>query len=220
MKKTILSILVIALFCSTQLYAQGVRYGFKAGVNYSQISGYEFDVINVVPGENPIDAFGSVEDGRYGFSAAFLAEIPLGDVLSFQPEFAFSSQGNKFEGVRFDYLQLPLGLRLNFNKLFVIAGPQAGIKISSFEQSENFTSLDFSGFGAIGYHFTESIFIEARFTRGFMEIFEDDAAIRLPYVPGDGEPAANDNSLVNGNNFLDNNTGNNQYFTFSIGYRL
>lgn len=219
MKNIVLSIFFFAFLCSTQLQAQGVRFGFKAGLSYSQISGYEFNVVNGTD-DPAIMAPSSVEDGRYGFAAAFLAEIPLGNVLSFQPEFAFSSQGNKYEGVRFDYLNVPLGLRLNFNRLFVIAGPQAGIKISFYEQSENYTSLDFSGFGGIGYHFNESVFIEARFTKGFMEIFEDDSAIQLPYVPGEGQPEADNNSLVNGDNFLVNNKGTNQYITFSIGYRL
>lgn len=219
MKKIVLAFLFFAFICSTQVFGQSVRFGFKAGVSYSQISDLEYDVINVA-GDTPRPAFSSVEDGRYGFAAAFLAEFPLSDVLSFQPEFAFSAQGNKYEGVRSNYLQLPLGLRFNFNRIFLIAGPQAGIKISDFEQSDDFTSLDFSAFGSIGYHFNESIFIEARFTKGFAELFEDDAAISLPYVPGEGDPDAGNNSLVNDDNFLVNASGTNQYFTFSIGYRL
>ena len=219
MKKLLLSLLFFAFICSTQLFAQGARVGFKAGLSYSQISGYEFDLFNRM-GDAARPAPTGAEDGRYGFAVAFLAEFPINDKISFQPEFAFSSQGNKYEGTRFDNLQLPLGLRINFNQLFVIAGPQAGIKISDPLQSKNYKSFDVSAFGAIGYHFNESVFIEARFTRGFLEIFEDDSQIVVPYTPSGDDPGANSNSLVNSDNFLINNTGNNQYFTFSVGYRL
>ncbi len=219
MKKLVLSLLFFAFICSTQLFAQGARLGFKAGLSYSQITGYEFDLFNRV-GDTPQPAPASAEEGRYGFAVAFLAEFPINDKISFQPEFAFSSQGNKYEGTRLDNLQLPLGLRINLNQLFLIAGPQAGIKISDPFQSENYKSIDISAFGAIGYHFNESVFIEARFTRGFLEVFEDDSKIVVPFIPKDGEADTNSNSLVNSDNFLINNTGKNQYFTLSVGYRL
>lgn len=219
MKKIVLSIIFFAFLCSTQLFAQGVRFGFKAGLSISEISNLEYTITNRAD-DAAIAPFNSIDEGRYGFAVAFLAEIPVNDKLSFQPEFAFSSQGNKYEGVRYDFLQIPLGVRLNLNRVFLIAGPQAGLKISFYEQSENYKSFDFSAFGGVGYHFNESIFVEARFTKGFLEVFEDDAAVRLPYTPGEGEPAADNNSLVNGDNFLVNGSGTNQYITLSIGYRL
>ena len=219
MKKIVLSLLFFLFLCSTQLFSQGVRYGFKLGLNVSEISNYEFDIVNVV-GDEPITAFSSLEEKRYGFTAAFIAEMPLNQKLSFQPEFQFSTQGNKYDGVRYDNLQLPLGLKYSFEKLYVMVGPQAGIKISFYEQAENYKSIDFAAFGAVGYHINESIFVEARFTQGFLEIFEDDAMIRLPFVEDiDGEPTDNGN-IANGDNFLVNNSGTNRFFTFSIGYRL
>lgn len=224
MKKILLSLLFLLFIFSTELLAQSVRYGFRLGLNVSEISNYEFDIVNVA-GDDPITAFNSIEEGRFGFTAAFLVEIPLSQKLSFQPEFQFSTQGNKFEGLRYDNLQIPLGLSYNFNKLFITAGPQAGIKISSSEQSENYSSIDFSAFGAIGYFITESLFVEARFTQGFLEIFEENSMIRLPFVAerdetiivGEGEDNGN---IANGDNFLINNSGTNRYFTLSIGYRL
>lgn len=223
MKKIILSLLFLLFLCSTQLFAQGVRYGFRLGLNVSEISNYEFDLVNVA-GDDPISAFNSVEEGRFGFTAAFLAEIPLTQKLSFQPEFQYSTQGNKYERLRYDNLQLPLGLRYSFDKLFIMAGPQAGIKISFFEQAENYTSLDFAAFGAIGYHITQALFIEARFTQGFLEIFEDDSMIALPIVEmveeGEQMVEEDNGNIANNDNFLINNSGTNRYFTFSIGYRL
>lgn len=215
MKKIFFFLFLVAFISATKVYAQGARYGFKIGTSYSSISGYEYDVINST-GEAPIEAFESVEEGRFGVAVAFFAEVPISYDLSFQPEFAFSSQGNKFEGVRYDYLQVPLGFKINFNKLFLMAGPQAGLKISFSEQSENFTSFDFSAFGSLGYFFNESVFVEARFTQGFLEIFEEDSRVALPYIEeglGNGNQTNNDNSLIN-------NSGKNQYFTLSVGYRL
>lgn len=210
----------LLFLCSTQLFAQGVRYGFRLGLNVSEISNFEFDLVNVT-GDEPIAAFNSIEERRFGFTAAFIAEIPLTQKLGFQPELQYSTQGNKYEGLRYDNLQIPLGLRYSFEKLFITAGPQAGIKISFFEQAENYTSLDFAAFGAIGYQITEAFFIEARFTQGFLEIFEEDSMIALPFVETveEGEQMDNGN-IANRDNFLINNTGTNRYFTFSIGYRL
>jgi len=213
------SLLLFVFICSTQLYSQGTRFGFKLGANYSQISSLDFDVVNIA-GETPINAFNSVDEGRFGFSAAFTAEFELNKRISFQPEFAFSSQGNKFEGVRYDNLQLPLGLRINLNKLYFIAGPQVGLKISFFEQTDDFTSFDFSAFGSVGYFITDNLFLEARFTRGFLEVFEDDSAIVLPFVDEDDVSTTTSTTIANENNVLVNGSGTNQYFTFSIGYRI
>ncbi|TVZ51155.1 porin family protein [Dokdonia sp. Hel_I_53] len=215
MRGLLLCTLLFSVVCSTQLCAQGVRFGFKMGANYSQISGYEYEVLNKM-GEAAIEPFSSVDDGRFGLTAAFFADIDLSNKFSFQPEFVFSPQGNKFEGVRYDYLQIPLGFKIDFNNFYVIAGPQAGLKISFSDQSENFKSLDFSAFGSLGYYFNESIFIEARFTKGFLEVFEDNSEVVLPYI----EEGVGNGNQSNTDNYLINNTGTNQYITLSLGYRL
>lgn len=219
MKKILtITLLFVICICSSQLYSQGTRFGFKFGANFSQISSLDFDVINTA-GETPIEAFNDVDQGRFGFSAAFTAEFEFNRKIGFQPELVFSSQGNKFEGVRYDNLQLPLGLRINFDKLYLIAGPQVGLKISFFEQTDDFTSFDFSAFGSIGYFVTDNVFLEARFTKGFLEVFEDDSAIVLPFVDGE-DATTTSTTIANENNLLINGTGTNQYFTFSIGYRI
>ena len=215
MKKTIFSFLILIVIGSTQMFSQGTRFGFKMGLNRSEISDYQFTVVNV-DGETPIEPFSTVEEGRIAFTASFFAEIPLTNSLSLQPEFGFSGLGNKFDGVRYDHLQLPVALRANFNKLFVLVGPQASIKISAFRQSEDFKSLDFAAFGGVGYHFNDNFFFEARYTKGFAEIFEDDSMIRLPIASNDPD----DGITPNGSNFLAGNSGTNAYFTFTVGYKL
>ena len=184
------------------------------GLNVSQIDGFSFNVSNSEGNTPSIGNASSIDESRIGFAAAFFAEFPISEKLSFQPEFGYSAQGNKFESLRYEYLQLPLGLKLNLKSFFVNAGPQVGLKISAFEQSDNFTSFDFSGFGGIGYQLTDNIFIEARYTIGFAEVFEDDAAVILPMA------SSTDDITPNRDNFLANAEGTNSYFTFSIGYRL
>ncbi|WP_299213965.1 porin family protein [uncultured Dokdonia sp.] len=213
MKKiTLLSSILVMLCCSLS-HGQGIGYGFKLGVNVSQINSFSFDVVNISGGTPTQDNSSSIDESRIGFTAAFFAEIPINERLSFQPEFAYSSQGNKFEGLRYEYLQLPLALKINLNKLFINAGPQVGLKISAFEQSDNFSSFEFAGFGGLGYQFTDNIFIEARYTVGFTEVFEDDAAIELPMFSENSNEANRDTVLTN-------TEGKNSYFTLSIGYRL
>ncbi|GGG38603.1 hypothetical protein GCM10011344_44370 [Dokdonia pacifica] len=214
MKKiTLLSSIFMFVFCSLS-YGQEIGYGFKLGLNVSQINSFSFDIVNTA-GDTPRQGgFDSQEGSRIGFAASFFAEIPLSERLSFQPEFAYSAQGNKFEGLRYEYLQLPLGLKINLDKFFVNVGPQAGLKISAFEQSANFTSFEFSGFGGFGYQFTENIFVEARYTIGFTDVFEDDAAVVLPLFSQTADITPNTD------NILTNAEGKNSYFTISIGYRL
>ncbi|WP_299769280.1 porin family protein [uncultured Dokdonia sp.] len=212
MKKiTLLSSILIALCCSLS-HGQGIGYGFKLGANVSQINSFSFDIVNTA-GDTPREAFDILENSNLGFAITFFAEIPISERLAFQPEFMFSSQGNKFEGLRYEYLQLPLALKVNLNKFFINLGPQAGLKVSAFEQSDDFKSFEFSGFGGLGYQFTDNIFAEVRYTIGFSEVFEDDAVIELPkFISGSNE--------TNVDNVLTNLSGKNSYVTISIGYRL
>jgi hypothetical protein len=210
MKKVLLFIFMCSFTYAT-VQAQGVRYGFKFGINASSISNFDFELVNVENGTT-LESLSENEEGRINVTAGFFADITINEKLSFQPELVFSSQGNKGEGFNTDYLQMPLGLRYSIHNFFVMAGPQVGLKISFFEQSNDYASFDFSGFGAVGYQITQSLFLEARYTLGFVEIFENDADIPI------------EASLSNGD--LDLNTryrdlsGTNSYLSVVVGYRL
>lgn len=210
MKKIVLFVFMCSFTYAT-VQAQGIRYGFKFGINASSINNLEYDLVNV--GDGPtMEVPAEDEEGRINVTAGFFAEMAINDKVSFQPEILFSSQGNKGEGFKTDYLQLPLGLRLNFNKAFIMAGPQAGLKISFFEQSEDYTSIDFSAFGAVGYQLSESFFVEARYTIGFVEIFESDAEIPIQAEAANGD--------VNLDTRYRNLSGKNSYLSVVVGYRL
>jgi len=212
MKNTLRLVLFTILLSSSLMYSQGVRYGFKIGANISSITNFEFDTENVT-GDTVANTPDDVENGGFNFTASFFGEFTLNKLLSIQPELAYSTQGNQFDRLRYDALQLPIGLRFNIKSLYVIGGPQFGLKISDSEQSNDFSSFEFAAFGGLGYHITENVFVNVRYTFGFSEIFEEDANIPIP-IPQDNSNQDNvDNRIIN----LEGNSG---YFTFGIGYRI
>jgi len=212
MKNTLRLALFTILLSSSLMYSQGVRYGFKVGANISSITSFEFNTINVTEAavaNTPDD----VENGRFNFTASFFGEFTLNKLISLQPELAYSTQGNQFDRLSYDALQLPIGLRFNIKSFYLIGGPQVGLKISDSEQSDDFSSFEFAAFGGVGYHITENVFINVRYTYGFSELFEDDANIPIPIPQADSNQDNVDNRLIG----LE---GNSSYFTFGIGYRI
>ena len=75
--KKIALLLTFILIGMTQAVAQ--NFGFKGGYNYSSLNG---EVAN-----------DSSLKGRSGFYVGALLELPLGDVISLQPELVYSRQG-------------------------------------------------------------------------------------------------------------------------------
>lgn len=215
MNKKLLLFCAFAVFISSVSFGQGIRYGFKLGLNVSQISSFSSDIANL-DGNAIISPSSSFDESRFGFAASFIAEIPINDKLSFQPEFGYATQGNKAESVRYENLILPLALKINLNNFFINVGPQASLKISDSDQSENFESFDFSGFGGIGYKITGNIFVEARYTIGFSEIFNDNSIVPLAIPSGN----TSDGITPDTSNIATNLSGNNSFFTLSIGYQL
>ena len=95
MKKVLLFIFMCSFTYAT-VQAQGIRYGFKFGINASSISNLDFDLVNVANGSIAASPSEN-EDGRINVTAGFFADMAINDKISFQPEFLFSSQGNKGE---------------------------------------------------------------------------------------------------------------------------
>ena len=134
MKKTLLCVTILLLSISG-VFAQENSYGIRLGANLSSISSDD------IP-EN-------LEDSRFGIVVGFLAEFPLTEKLSLQPEFQYSSQGNDDETLQVDYLKLPVFLKYNFSDTFNIhIGPQVGLKIWEWEDNAgidaNFNTFDFA----------------------------------------------------------------------------
>ncbi|GAB3726570.1 porin family protein [Hymenobacter agri] len=171
MKKVILSLAILAGVTSAA-QAQSSRFGVKAGVNLSNISGKDTeDAKNLV-----------------GLSAGVMADLGFSDLLSFHPELLYSQKGFKMEsgGVtgqsRLSYLDLPLLLRVNADGLFFEAGPQVGFlmgqktEISGGGQSYSSTStdglrkVDVGYIAGVGYQLSSGLELGVRYNGGISDL--------------------------------------------------
>lgn len=195
MKKLLLG--VIAIIFSVAVNSQ-VTSGAKAGVVFSKLASFEANGSGLIE-----DVASTIEDGRTGYFAGFFVGIPINEKLSFQPEFQYVQQGSNADALRIDYLQLPLAINYDISqKLFVNVGPQLGLRVWTPGDSGLIDSFDYSVFGSLGYHITESIFIEARYSLGFNDIAKGGRI---------------DLSL---NDELANPSFKNSYLYFGLGYKL
>lgn len=187
------TVFLVALTSSySQSDSKAVQLGVKGGVNFSTINGDDFD--------DP--------DSRTSFNLGLVAEIPLSERISFQPEVFYSGQGfdiidgnensvfDTSENVEYqlDYIQVPLLLKAYLIKgLSVEAGPQFGFKIhEEFDSKPNADGGDieinsddsyvknFDTSLALGssYKFDSGFFVSARYTLGLSSIFKDDTLLQ------------------------------------------
>ncbi len=177
MKKKILFAIGFAFLGILNSYTQEPTYGVRLGANLSSISSDEI----------PED----LEDSRFGIVVGFLAELPITEKWSIQPEFQYSNQGNDDKTLRVDYLQLPILLKYNFSYKFNIhIGPQIGLKIWEWEDNAgieaDFNTFDFAAVAGIGVNITENVFADVRYGFGLSNIIDDQG------IPG-GIDASNRN---------------------------
>ena len=176
MKKSIL--FIAAMIMSTTFVAaqEFVYFGAKGGLNFSTFSG---------------DGFSDFEDesARTAFHLGLVAEIPISDRFSLQPEVLYSAQG--FDIVRIengndlehqlDYITVPVMAKLYvFNGLALEAGPQFGfvveeaIDFGSTERElydDNRNDFDLSlGLGA-SLKFSK-FFVYGRYNAGLTDIYD------------------------------------------------
>lgn len=132
MKQTLLTAAALtglALAAAPAAHAQGIRFGVKAGANYSNLSG---DLTNE-------DQYKS----KFGPHGGLMMNIGLLDdgFLSLQPELLYSQKGFKYADkevtlgpnkykytgkINYHYIDLPVMLRINADGPFFEAGPQFG----------------------------------------------------------------------------------------------
>lgn len=157
MKKTVLlaGVLIVTLLTAPALVAQqaansdrelsfGVRGGLSLYSIESEVSGGFFGNVSETSGS------------KIGFSAGVFAEIPINNILSFQPELLFVQKGGSDGGDPFDgddffdddedisltlnYIDLPLLARANVPlegnlTPYLVAGPSVGFLVSASESS-------------------------------------------------------------------------------------
>lgn len=136
MKKIALLFMAVLTFS----FAQGqAKFGLKGGINYSNLSG---DLTTE-----------DVNDSKIGFLGGVTANFPLSsdNFVSIQPELLYSQKGYqyrddevniggalyKYKGKRnFNYLDLPVLLRINAGGLVFEGGPQVSYLLRITDQTE------------------------------------------------------------------------------------
>lgn len=162
MKKSILFTLLTILGTSVAS-AQLLKFGVKAGANFSTLSGADADGF----------------DGLTSFHAGALAEIKIFENFAVQPELLYSSQGAKVEGfedTKLDYVTVPVLAKfyLITDKLSLEAGPQFAFLVNdNVEALAETKSFDFAAIGGLGFQFTDNVFAQARYVVGLTNTTED-----------------------------------------------
>ena len=203
MKKS--ALLAAALFATAAVssaQAQDVRLGFRAGANYSNLAG------NIKNQET--------YNNKVGFLGGVLLNVPLiqDGFLSLQPEILYSQKGfenkpteysilgvpgtmQKREGqVNYNYLDVPLLLKVRASGLVFEAGPQYSYLLSANNQtktttipafgspttSETQNKSDISGLNrnelgylaGVGYEAENGLSLNLRYTGAFSDFVKSD----------------------------------------------
>jgi hypothetical protein len=167
MRKIILSALAVMAFGFTN--AQSTKFGIKAGLNVSTLTGeYEDDTKSLI-----------------GFHVGGFAEIKVIERLAIQPELLFSTQGAKFDGFggdkydsKLNYLNIPVVAKFYITKQFYVeAGPQVGFllsaKLDGDDVKDFYKSTDFGFNIGTGYNFTENLSAGIRYTVGLTGVYDN-----------------------------------------------
>ena len=185
MKKSILFI-VAMVFSTTFVTAQEfIYFGAKGGVNFANITGDDFDT-----------------ESRTSFNVGLVAEIPVAERFSIQPEVFYSAQGfdlaeidqdNVFDiddniEYQLDYINVPILAKIYFTDgLSIQAGPSFNFKVNEevdtmptedggdTDVADYSEVKDFEFGGAVGleYKFDGGFFVQGRYSHGFTKLIDD-----------------------------------------------
>lgn len=168
MKKYFFFLMAFALFFSVQ--SQVLRFGVKAGANFSDFTG--------------ADAKNISTSVKVGFHFGALVELKLFENFSIQPEIMYSTKGAKLddiEGIQLDdidlnYITVPVLAKLYLitDKLSLEVGPQFSFLLNdNLEEQFESKSFDFAAVGGLGYQFTENVFAQLRYVAGLTDISKE-----------------------------------------------
>lgn len=199
-RKKIATTLTLLLTASLAVNAQSkdsnAEFGFKGGVNFSNMYTEDVDDNNVLT----------------SFNAGIYAKLPLTDAIAIQPELLYSRKGaelvynNVFaEGTakfKLNYIELPILLKFNLTNNFNIhAGPYFAYLIDTqvtnktndgtFDFEDNYDNDDFNKFdyglsAGVGLDF-ESIGIGVRYNYGLQTVGKDRDFAGTTYTVPDGK---------------------------------
>ncbi|HEX8350685.1 MAG TPA: porin family protein [Hymenobacter sp.] len=169
MKKLVLSLgLLVGIVSAAS--AQEVRFGLKAGVNYSTFTGDDDENL----------------ESKIGLQAGLLANFGLSDMISIQPEVLYSQKGtqnkdNSDDKFKFNYIDVPVLVKVNAGGLFFEGGPQVGFLASAkltdgttdVDVKEGFNTVDFGYAVGLGYQVDSGPMIGLRYNGGITNIVKD-----------------------------------------------
>ena len=200
MKKTaFLATALLATDAISSAQAQDIRFGLRAGANYSNLSGN-------IKNEDTYN-------NKVGFLGGVMLNVPLlaDDLLSIQPEILYSQKGfenkptefssvlgkQKREGnVNYNYIDVPLLLKFKALGFVAEAGPQYSYLLSSNNETKTTTTPtvgsptvsetkdknDVSGLNrnelgylaGVGYEATNGLSLNLRYTGAFSDFVKSD----------------------------------------------
>lgn len=197
MRKTVLVLFMAILGSTTIMNAQeSWNFGVKGGANFSTVTGDYFD--------SP--------SSRTAYHLGLLAEIPLTDRFSLQPEVLYSAQGYDFAAIdednifdnddnieyQADYISVPILAEIYvIDGLSFQIGPSFNFKVNEeldYQPLEDGGDVDLDRFddfemnGALGveYKFNNGFFLNGRYNHGFSEVFEGSDARTSLFQAGVG----------------------------------
>ncbi len=195
MKKLLLSaaVALLAAAAAPSAHAQGLRFGVKAGANLSNLAG---DLVNQDQYKN-----------RWGFQGGVMLNFGLGDILSIQPEVLYSQKGFKYAdqqvtspigtfrntgSVRYDYLDVPVLVRVRAAGVFFEVGPQysylmnvstdrtqtlngnvVGNSGSGTSNLDNVRRNELGYVGGLGYQAENGVMLGVRYSGAFTDFAKD-----------------------------------------------
>lgn len=177
MKKLFLAAILVFGGTSLMQAQSELAFGIKGGVNFSNLTGDGFDEFDD-------------DSARTSFNLGALVEIPVTEKFAIQPEVFYSGQGfdlvqrDDAEDTEFqlDYINVPVLAKFYLVQgLYVEAGPQLGFLVDSEIEGpnatlglneDNFNDIDFAGAVGVGYKFSGGLYLNARYTQGFTDIYD------------------------------------------------
>lgn len=196
MKKQILLLMTIMVALYAPLFAQKARFGIQAGPTVSNMV-IKFDNVKLNT------------DLKLGFTAGFLADIPLNDHFHFQPAVNFVQKGSlnhedyHKSQATLNYIELPFNFIYRTQSVkgfFAGIGPSLGIGLSgqtkdeietetihfgNNEVEDDLKRMDFGGNIQIGYMFGNGIQVGINYNKTFSNLFigenADDASLKNNY---------------------------------------
>lgn len=187
--KTLALFAFIILSFSIQAQA---TFGVRAGINVATVN-FQSDGFNISP------------DSRVGLTVAGLANIPVNESFSIQPEVHFIQKGYKFEleffgevtetTAKLNYLEVPIHAKYAFGnenlRFFILAGPAIGFALGGeveqcdggdcisedieFDDNDGFNRLDLGLSVGAGMNIGSNFFVDLRYVLGITNLSEDDA---------------------------------------------